>query len=198
MPSQRTDHAEQDPTERDRPQQSHLAAVLTAVQGAAPRCGGVGVVAIDGLSGSGKTELGLAVGAALGAPVVHMDHLYPGWDGLAESVEILVEEVLAPLARGEVAAYRVWDWHQDGWNGRLEVPPSDLVVVEGCGSSVGPAGEYASLRVWLEAPLDARMRRALTRDGESFRTHWEQWAAQESAVFGRDGTRAKADLVLTT
>ncbi|HHU10067.1 MAG TPA: hypothetical protein GXZ60_08645 [Intrasporangiaceae bacterium] len=156
------------------------------------------IVAIDGRSGSGKTALAAEVGAALHAPVVSMDHLYPGWDGLAAGIDGLVEHVLAPLCRGEVAAYRIWDWHRDRWGEPVEVPPAEVVIVEGCGSSLGPAGEYASLRVWLEAPVEQRKARALARDGETFRPHWERWAAQEERLFGVDRTRERADLVLTT
>ena len=54
------------------------------------------------------------------------------------------------------------------------------------------------MRVWLEAPLEERMRRGLARDGEAFRPHWERWAAQEAELFTRDGTREKAHLVLST
>ncbi|KAB7744582.1 hypothetical protein GA707_08225 [Nostocoides sp. F2B08] len=172
--------------------------VLDRVAKTRPRCGAVRVVAVDGRSGSGKTTLARAVAAALQAPVVHMDRLYPGWDGLAASVPILVSEILAPLAEEVSAAYRVWDWHRDRWNGREHLAPAPVLVVEGCGSSVGPAGEYAALRVWMEAPRRERLRRGLARDGETYRPHWERWAAQEDRLYAADGTRAKADLVIRT
>lgn len=182
----------------DPPDPAHVADVLAALATSSPRCGTVRVVAIDGPSGSGKTTLALGVGRALDAPVVHMDRIYPGWDGLAASVPLLVEQVLEPLARGEPAEYRVWDWERDGWRGTTTVQHADVVVVEGCGSSVGPAGVYASVRVWVDAPRDERRRRGLTRDGEAYRPHWEQWAAQEARLYARDGTRLKADVVITT
>ncbi len=76
------------------------AAVAEAVRLAderAPRCGDVRLVAVDGPSGSGKSTLGAAIGATLGAPVLHMDDIYPGWDGLAEAVPLLTTQVLEPL-----------------------------------------------------------------------------------------------------
>lgn len=175
-----------------------VARVLDALTGAEPRCGTTRVIAIDGPSGAGKTTLAAGVGDALAAPVVHMDGLYPGWDGLAEAVGLLTAQVLEPLARGERAAYRVWDWHRSRWNGTQEVPESTLLVIEGCASSVGSAGEYAAVRVWVEAPREERMRRGLARDGAAYRPHWERWAAQETQLFARDGTRAKADVVVMT
>lgn len=156
------------------------------------------VVAVDGPSGSGKTVLGAALARDLGAPLVQMDDLFAGWDGLAAAPGLLTEQVLEPLARGGRAAYRRWDWHQDDWAEEVEVPRTDLLVVEGCGSSVGPAAPHVDLAVWVEAPDEARMARGLARDGESYRPHWERWAAQESQVYAADGTRSRAHVVVRT
>jgi hypothetical protein len=177
---------------------SDVDAVLAALEGAGPRCGRTRVVAVDGPSGSGKTTLALGLVEALGCPAVHMDELYPGWDGLADAVPLLVERVLAPLSRGEPATYRVWDWEASDWGGSRTVHPAPHLVVEGCGSSVGAAGAFAALRVWMEAPRAERMRRGVARDGETFRPHWERWAAQEEVLFAEDRTRDRADLVLST
>lgn len=181
----------------------HVEAVVAALRSAPAHAAGDGragstVVAVDGPSGSGKTTLANAVAATLGCPVVHLDELYPGWDGLAAVVPLLVEQVLLPLSREEDARYRVWDWELDRWGGERTVAAAPVVVVEGCGASVGPAGRLATVRVWLEAPAAERRRRGLARDGEAYRPHWERWAAQEREVFGTDGTRERADLLLVT
>lgn len=180
-----------------------VAAVVRLVDAARPRCGEVVVVAVDGPSGSGKTTLCGAVCAALrGAghrpELVHMDDLYPGWDGLAAATELLDTQVLEPLARGEDAAYRRWDWHESRWGATVSVPWTPLLVVEGCGCSVRPAGDRAAVRVWVEATTPVRMARGIARDGEAYRPHWERWAAQELALFAADGTRERADLRVDT
>ena len=173
-------------------------AVLAAAEHARPPRGSVTIIGIDGFSGSGKTTLAAQVSTALHAPVVHMDDLFPGWDGLADAVGLLVTQVLEPLARGERAAYRRWDWHQNDWADRIEVPETDLLIIEGCGSTVGPAGDYAAVRVFMEAPREERMRRGIERDGETYRPHWERWAAQESALFAEHRTRERAHLIIAT
>lgn len=166
--------------------------------------GGLTVVAIDGPSGSGKTTLAEAVADELGCPLVHMDELYPGWDGLAAAVDLVTERVLEPLARGERAAYPVWDWEHGDWGPARTVPPTALLVLEGCGSSVGRAGEHAAVRVWVDAEEGVRRRRGIARDGETFAPHWERWAAQERVLFGPEGpdgpegTAARADLTVRT
>lgn len=177
---------------------AHVAAVLELARRAAPRCGDTVVVAIDGLSGAGKTTLARQVGAALGAQVVHLDHIYPGWDGLAASVGILTTLVLDPLAHGRPAAYRRWDWERSRWAESHPVAKAAFLVVEGAGASVLPAGEYAAVRVFLEADRALRLRRGIERDGDAYRPHWERWAAQERRLFARDGTRQRADLVIDT
>lgn len=175
-----------------------VAAVADLVDGAAPRCGSVLVVAIDGPSGSGKTTLARAVGRRIDARVVHMDDIYPGWDGLAEAVPLVTSQVLEPLSRGEDAAYRRWDWMRHRWGRPQPVALAPRLVLEGVGASVLPAGTYAAVRVWVEAPRALRFARGIRRDGETYRPHWERWAAQETALFAADGTRGRADLVVDT
>lgn len=200
MPSAATPPDPPDPPGAD---PRHLTAALALVATARPRCGDVLVVAVDGPSGAGKTTLAEALAQALRdrrhAPeLVHLDDLIPGWDGLAAAAGLLDTQVLAPLARGEDAAYRSWDWHESRWGAMVSVSWTPLLVVEGCGSSVRPAGDRAAVRIWVEAPTAVRMARGIARDREAYRRHWERWAAQERALFAADGTRARADLRVDT
>lgn len=176
-------------------------AVVTAALQRAPRCGGTVVVAIDGPSGAGKSTLARGVVAALGAErteVVHLDRLYPGWDGLAVTPSLLADGVLAPISRGEPAGFRPWSWVRDEWRPWRPVATRPYLVVEGCGASVGPARAYTALAVFVTADRDLRRERGLARDGETYRPHWQRWADQETALFTADRTRERADLVIDT
>lgn len=177
---------------------AHVALVVAAVADAEPRCDGVTVIAIDGPSGSGKSTLGRAVSQALGASLLRMDDFYPGWDGLADGIAMLAEQVLAPLCRGEDATVAGWDWVADRPGPLLHVPHTDLLVVEGVGSTVGPAGAFAAVRVWMEADPGLRRARGIARDGDAYEPFWDRWAAQEVAVLDRDHTRDRADVVIDT
>lgn len=183
-------------------EEAHVAAVVDLALRADPRCGQTVVIAIDGRSGAGKSTLATGVAAALGTlgPVelVHMDHLYPGWDGLPEAPGLLATHVLEVIARGGPAAYPVWSWVRDAWAGSRTVQPTRFLVVEGCGSSVGPASPYAAVRVWVEADRAVRFRRGIARDGATYGPRWEEWAGAEDALFEADGTRGRADLVIDT
>lgn len=181
---------------------SDVQAVVSLARDAEPRCGRTVVVAIDGPSGSGKTTLAKGVADALErlgtVEVVHMDLIFPGWDGLAEAPGLLTTQVLEPIAQGHPAAYRTWSWVRDEWHGTRTVAASRFLVVEGCGSSVGPAGAYAAVRVFVEAARELRMDRGIARDGEGYRPNWERWAEQEARLYAEDRTRERADLVIDT
>lgn len=176
-----------------------MAATLVLIANAEPRCGTTKVVAIDGPSGAGKTDFTRALAARLGSgQVVHMDDLYPGWDGLQRAVADLHDQVLVPLSRGEQGAYRRWDWAQHRYGQWCSVPATNLLLVEGAGSGARPGAGLQSALIWLEADRDVRLQRGIDRDGEAYRPHWRRWAASEEALFALDGTRGRADLIVNT
>lgn len=177
---------------------AHVARVLDAVRLARPGCRGLFLVAVDGHSGSGKSTLARSVADALRCPVLRMDDFYPGWDGLAEAVRILAEQVIAPLCRGDDVTVPTWDWVADRPGPPMTVSHTDRLVVDGVGSTVRPAGEHAAVRVWVEADAETRYRRAIARDGDAFVPHWDRWADQEAAVFAADHPRSRADVIIDT
>lgn len=165
--------------------------------------GGGRLLCVDGPSGSGKTTFARAVRRAVpeetSVAVVHMDALYPGWDGLAAGVERVARDVLAPLVGARTGSYRRYDWIAGREAERVEVPPTDLLVVEGVGAG-GTAEDPppATLLVWLEAGRGVRSDRAVARDGIASQPQLEAWRRQEDAWFARHRTRDRADVVLTT
>lgn len=159
------------------------------------------VLALDGRSGAGKTELAARLSAELAlrdrrCVVVHLDDLYPGWDGLALALPGLCSDVLRPLRAGSPGRYRSWDWHAGRPGPVRTVRPAPVVLVEGVGAGAVPCADLVDLRVWLEVEEEVRRRRALDRDGDVLAPHWQDWAAQEERLFARRGGRDRADVVL--
>ncbi|MGY1706477.1 uridine kinase [Geodermatophilus sp. SYSU D00697] len=171
------------------------AAVLAGrARAAAPRLGRTRLVCVDGPAGSGKTTLAGRLATRLDAPVVHMDDLYAGWT-MTGAFARLSAGVLRPLAAGRPGAYHRFDWAA----GRFEasatpLPPTDVLVVEGCGSCPRAADPWAVLRIWVEAPPEVRLRRGLARDGAAFEPEWRRWQRTEAAFFTAEGTRERADV----
>ena len=154
------------------------------------------VIAIDGPSGSGKSTLARLVAGPGDAPVVHLDDLYDGWEGLAAGVDHLVDGILARLARGEAGSAPRYDWRQGRYDGVVEVPAAPLVVVEGVGSGSRACAPYLTLLVWVEA--DEGLARAVARDGAGLRPRLLAWHDLETRHHAEEGTRERADLVVTT
>ena len=176
-----------------------IGAALEVIAGAQKICGTTKVVALDGPSGAGKTDFAAVLAEQLpSAQLLHMDDLYQGWDGLAQAVTDIHDQVLAPLSRGGQGAYRRWDWDHDRHAGWHTLPATELLIVEGVGAGAKPGWQLESALIWLEAPADERFRRAIERDGEAYLPHWRHWAALEQALFALDGTRARADLIINT
>jgi hypothetical protein len=176
--------------------ESVAVAVAAAARRAVPRCGRTRVLAVDGRSGAGKTSLAAGLRAALGAPVVALEELYGGWDGLERGVDLLVSAVLEPLSAGRAARVPRYDWVAAAWDTPWVLEPPGLLIVEGVGAGARRAAAYASVLVWMEAPESVRKKRALDRDGETFAPHWDTWAAQEDAMLAREHTPDRADFLI--
>ena len=172
-----------------------IAAVVRLAWSRAPAAGRTRVVAVDGRSGSGKTSLATALQAARSsAPVVALEDLYGGWDGLERGIDLLVSAVLEPLAAGRTARVPRYDWIAAGWDAPWTLEPPEVLIVEGVGAGARRAAAYESVLVWMEEPAPVRKKRALDRDGETFAPYWDAWAAQEDAMLARERTPERADL----
>jgi uridine kinase len=170
--------------------------IEAALRRAAPRAGGSRVVAVDGRSGAGKTSLAAALRDRLRAPVVSLEDLYGGWDGLEHGIDLLVSAVLEPLAAGQAARVPRYDWVVGEWAEPAAMEPPGILIVEGVGAGALRAAAFESVLVWLEVPAPVRKRRALDRDGATFAPHWDRWAAQEDAMLARDLTPERADITI--
>ncbi len=161
-----------------------------------PKAGRTRVIAVDGRSGSGKSTLAAELARDLNAPVVSLEDLYGGWDGLEDGVDRLVADVLAPLSEGRRALVPHYDWITGTWKEPVPLDPPAELVVEGVGAGCARAARYISLLVWMELSEEDRKQRALERDEGAYDPHWERWAAQETAMLARERTPERADAVV--
>lgn len=137
------------------------------------------LVLIDGRSGSGKTELSRRIAHECGYPVVSLDWIYPGWDGLDAGASAGLREVVIPWSRGEDSRVALWDWSARRYRGVLDVPADGGLIVEGCGSLTAESVRLATRAIWIDADATERRHRALGRDGQDYAPHWQRWALQE-------------------
>ena len=176
---------------------SRAAEVLADARSRPGTLGGGRLVCVDGPTGSGKTTLAAEVADLAGASLVHLDDLYPGWNGLS-SFEPEVHRLLDPLAAGDTGYYRRFDWTAGEYLETHHVDPSPLLVLEGVGSGNRSWRALVTTLVWLEAPAEVRLARGIDRDGEAMREHLMRWMVEEEAMFAREQTRDRADLRFDT
>lgn len=185
-----------------------VARVLAHARGRAGQLAGGRLVCVDGPAGSGKTTLAASLAeVAAGTRVLHMDDMYEGWNGLGgDTGARLRAGVMEPLAQGRSGRYRRFDWELDRFAEEHEVPPCDLLVLEGVGSGDLALAPYRSTLVWVEAPDDLRIERGIARDRALYeregipwddaahRARWDAWVADERRFFARHRVRENADL----
>ncbi|MFJ2029903.1 uridine kinase [Streptosporangium sp. NPDC087985] len=160
-----------------------------------PSCGPVRVVAVDGPGGSGKTTFAGRLARALDSQVIHSDDFPVPWDEPPVTWFRRVEEqVLGPLAAGRPGRYQRYDWVHGTFTDWVDVPVAPVLLLEGV--STARRTTPAALTIWVEAPDELRLARALARDGASYAPQWRDWMRAEEEWFTADATRSRADLLL--
>lgn len=146
---------------------------------------------IDGRSGAGKTTLARELAPLIGAQLVSLDDLYPGWHGLAAGSAAVAETVL----RDRDPGWRRFDWASGEYAEWHAVDPERALVIEGCGALSRANRALASFGIWVELGAAERRRRALERE-PGFAPHWREWAAQEREHAAREHPRSLADVTV--
>ena len=167
------------------------------------------IILIDGRAGSGKSSFAEELRNELfrqsdAAPtLVHMDDLYPGWEGLEAGSAYLVQNILQPLSQAKPAAWQKWDWSQgrrgdpiEPGNGWREFAGANILIVEGCGSLGRQSRELAQLSIWIEAPREVRRARWQARDAGRFDEFWGLWQAQEDHFYDTEKSDFLADWII--
>jgi uridine kinase len=155
------------------------------------------IIAVDGFSGSGKSYFARRLAEELDAGMVNTDDFVPGWEGLVASIDLLEEWILQPLRHGQSATWQRYDWdlmHTTEW---VDLAPTSVLIVEGCGVGCQRLAPHYSYVVWVNADESLRLDRLPQRlDWEMYRPFVEIWAEQERELRAGDDVAARADLVV--
>jgi uridine kinase len=155
-------------------------------------------VGIDGFGAAGKSSLADAVAAAVDrGVVVRVDDFWgpsiAEWDWPR-----FREQLLLPLLDGRPARYQVWDWVADAGADWVDVPAGRVVVVEGVSATRAEVGVPWDLTIWVDAPREVRLARALERDGAAMQSRWaDDWLPSEQAYAARERPQERVDLIVS-
>ncbi len=183
-----------------------VAEVVALALGESPTLGGSRLVCVDGPAGSGKTTLAMGLQSSLErrglvGSTLHLDDLYEGWSGIDANSELeprVLDQVLRPLAAGQPGRWQRYDWHAQRFAEWHDLPPPDVLVLEGCGSGARTYAPYITVLVWVEADRSTRIARGVARDGEAVLPKWLRWMDAEARHFAANRTRERADVRLWT
>jgi uridine kinase len=102
------------------------------------------------------------------------------------------------LLAGRPGRYQRYDWDRDEGAEWHDVTPGRVVVIEGVSSTRRELDAPWALQIWVDAPRDLRLRRAVERDGEAMRSHWvDVWMPSEEAYIARERPEQRADLIVS-
>ncbi len=153
------------------------------------------VMAVDGFSGAGKSVFAECVARSLDAPVFHMDDVVPGWDALAASIPVVRKHLLAPLAKGETARWRRFDWDALTHMEEHTLARCSALVLDGCGAGARMLAPYLTQIIWIHAPEDVCEQRVRERDNwRQYAPYRAGWLRQERALQAAEGTDRRAQV----
>ena len=163
------------------------------------------LIGIDGPCASGKTTLAQGIAEATGAQVIHTDDFFLPFEmktpermakaGGNVHYERFAQEVADGIASGKPFEYGVYRCTEGRIAEKKTVSPEGIIIVEGSYSMHPEMGMDYDLRVFVEAPIDIRLKRILERNGakklEMFKT---KWIPPENRYFEFYGIKEKCNI----
>jgi uridine kinase len=130
--------------------------------------------------------------------VLHTDDL--AWHhGVFAWDELLINDVLPALRRGQPLQYRPPAWIARGREGAITLDGSrQFVIIEGVGASRASIRPQLDVIIWVHAPQLVREARDAARlaAGEISATSYANWMAEENAYMAAESPWQHADLIV--
>ena len=165
------------------------------------------ILALDGMSCSGKTTWAGELAERFSGAVVHMDDFFLPRDRFTEEMQVLPggnmdrdrfkAEVLTPLAAGGDFAYAPFSCEQQALLPEKVNVTGRLIVVEGAYALLPDWGNYYDLSLFLEVSMEEQQGRLLLRNGARGMVPFlTRWIPREEAYFAACDVRARCDAVV--
>ena len=161
------------------------------------------IIAIDGPAGAGKTTLAAHLTAALSlkysCTTLHMDSLYNGWQfpfdhNLTDALTL----ACASHQKSQKYSLAHFDWSKNEYGAPVDIPQSELLILEGVGSSQSAIRPYLTASIWIDIDPAVGFDRVISRDGANISQQMHEWLLQQENHFRENNSEGAADFVLTT
>ena len=165
------------------------------------------IVALDGMSCSGKSTFARQLSDKFSGSVVHMDDFFLPREQFTEEKQALpggnmdrerfVKEVLAPLAAGRDFSYAPFSCEDQALlPDKVEVS-GRFVVVEGAYALLPDWGSYYDLALFLQVSMEEQQGRLLLRNGAKGMVPFlMRWIPREEAYFKACEARSRCDALV--
>jgi len=161
-------------------------------------------ISIDGHGGSGKSTLAKSLAPHLGATVIHTDD-FASIDNPRDWGPRLVQAVFLPVESGETKlSYersKCWSGHEP--EPVIDQPVSEIMIIEGVGSSQLAFRKYIGMSIFVDTPVDICLQRGIARDLDAkagsemeIATLWKEWIQEEKIYFENDDPKNYAEIVV--
>ena len=165
------------------------------------------IVALDGMSCSGKTTFAAQLAQKFSGSVVHMDDFFLPADRFTEQMQALPggnmdlarfqAEVLSPLAAGVDFSYAPFSCKEQALLSDKAQVTGRLIVVEGAYALLPAWGRYWDLSLFLQVSQEEQQGRLLLRNGARGMVPFlKRWIPREEAYFAACHVRNRCDEIV--
>ena len=165
------------------------------------------IVALDGMSCSGKSTWARELAEKFSGSVVHMDDFFLPRDRFTEEMQALPggnmdrdrfrAEVLLPLAAGKDFAYSPFSCQEQALLPDKVPVTGRLIVVEGAYALLPAWGKYWDLALFLQVSVEEQQGRLLLRNGARGMVPFlTRWIPREESYFAACDVRARCDAIV--
>ena len=149
------------------------------------------IIAIDGPAGAGKTTLAstisLALSPQLSTTVIHMDELYPGWQGaLGQELTKTLTWLTSCHKAKKPLLYSSYNWVTNEFDPPKSHVSTQLLILEGVASAQIAIEDSLATTIWLDLDPAIGYQREIERDGEKISHEMKQWLVVQEQHFAVD------------
>lgn len=163
------------------------------------------LIAVDGMSGSGKTTFANALSKIQPSTLIHMDDFFlrpeqrteerlstPGGNA---DIERLLDEVVMPIYNDKNIIYRPFDCHTMDFLEPQTIEPKNTVIIEGSYSCHPKLFDFFDLHIFLYTDTVKQIDRILKRNGyEKAKIFVNKWIPLENKYFEHYKIKDKCEL----